>query len=128
MQENDAESVAIIGEKMKKNITRLMELFVEKRYSEIAGWSKNIRLTADEIKEAIDDYGRGQKVVSPPPDFLNHVDFMQIADADDGRKQWYVVFDLWMDKDGKSDLSVELTFIDSPEECYDIEVDNIHMM
>ena len=114
--------------KIKKTITKLIQLFVEREYLEIANWSKNIRLTADEIKEAIDDYGSGQKVITPPADFFNEVDFMQIVDADNGRKQWYIVFNLWMEEEGESDLSVESTFIEATGEYFDIEIDNIHTM
>lgn len=118
----------IADEKMQKTVMKLMRLFVEERYSEIAVWSNNVRLTEDEIKEAIDDYAYGQKVISPPSDFLNDVDIMKIVDTNDGRKRWSVIFELWMDKEGRSDLSVELFCIDFPREYYDIEINNIHMM
>lgn len=111
---------------MQQTVVRLMNLLVEQKYAEIAKWSKNIRLTEDEIKEAVDRYG--QKLLLPPKDFLNTVNFIETVEENDGRKRWYVVFDLWMEMDGKSDLSVEATFIDSTKEHYDIEVDNIHVM
>lgn len=117
-----------MDEKMQKTIIRLIKLFVEERYSEIADWSNNIRMTADEMKEEVDDYAYGQKVIFPTANFLNDVDIMGIVDTNDGRKRWSVIFELWMDKEGKSDLSVELFFINSSEEYYDIEINNIHMM
>ena len=104
---------------------QLMKLFVEQRYKEIADWSNQVRLNADEIKEAVKYYG--QKVVFPPLDFFNHVDFGEVIETEGEPKEWYVVFELWM-KEGKSDLSVELSIIDSSEEYYGIEIDNIHVM
>jgi hypothetical protein len=116
----------INDKKMEKTIMRLVNLFIKEEYAEIVNWSKEVRLTENEIKEAIDEWE--QKVVFPPKDFFNHVDIMKIVDTDEGHKQWSVIFELWMDKDGKSDLSVELTFIESSEKYYDIELDNIHVL
>lgn len=113
-----------IDQKIYKTVLRLVNLLVDKKYSEIADWSKKKRLTEKEIKEAIDEYG--QMIIFPPANFLNEIDVIEIATSKS--KKWSVVFPLWTTEDGKSDLSVEITVIDSSNQYYDIEVDNIHTL
>ena len=41
---------------------------------------------------------------------------------------WSVRFDMWTERDGKSDLTLECSVIDRGGEALDVEIDNLHVL
>lgn len=113
-----------LRKKLIKTVERLVDLLVEKEYSEIATLTKNQRLTEAQISEAIIEYGR--TLVSPPYSFHERINIVPIINSAPTR--WSVDFPLWTLEEGESDLSVELTCIDNENDIFEIEMDNIHTL
>lgn len=86
--------------------------------------SRGRRLTADEMDQAIRDYGK--KLVLPPDDAFENLDVIKVEAAQP--PTWSVVFDLWTEREGRSDLSLELTLTDIGNEELGIEIDDIHVL
>ncbi len=112
-----------IDNKLITTVKKLVKLLVEAKYSEIEKWSEGIRLTESEISNSIADYGAF--LIFPPSDFFFDLDVIEVKNSKP--QKWSIIFPLWTEKDGKSDLTVEITCIKSQGKLYDIEIDNIHV-
>ena len=124
---NHKRSVANImsnEEKLKNTLRYVMKLLVagdDKTLERISGGQ---RLSEEEIAGAINELD--DSPVMPPEVAFDS--FFSIADAADGKKQWYANVDLWTAEEGRTDMTLELTINENGKQIYDIEIDNIHMM
>ena len=103
---------------------RIVEWLVEGNYQAIERYSKGIRCSAEEIAEAIDEYGR--QLMMPPESTFDDLDVIEVENA--VPRTWSVIIDLWTKEEGRSDLSLELTLMDKGNEELAAEVDNIHVL
>jgi hypothetical protein len=104
-------------------VRQIVELLVTGRYDQIAKITNEQRLDAESIKKAISDYGR--KLIMPPSEAYEHLDVIQVHNALPPR--WSVRVNLWTAEEGRSDLSLELTLVQTGED-FAIEVDDIHVL
>jgi len=111
-------------EKIILTIKKIVGLLVQKKYPEIEQLSCGVRLTAEEISQAICDYD-GILILPPENDF-NNVDVIEITESKP--RSWSVRYDLWTEEEGRSDLSLEVTLIDSKDEVMGVELDNLHVL
>ncbi|MEJ2419122.1 MAG: hypothetical protein P8Y45_19780 [Exilibacterium sp.] len=105
-------------------IKKIVELLVNKKYQELERLSGGVRLTATEIEQAIYDYDGVLK--TPPESDFENIDAIEVTGADP--KSWSVRYDLWTEEEGRSDLSLEVTLIESDNELMGVELDNIHVL
>lgn len=82
------------------------------------------RLPASEMDQAIKDYG--EKLIMPPDDAFENLDVIKVEAAQP--PEWSVRFDLWTEREGKSDLSLELTLTEIGNEEFRVEIDGIHVL
>ncbi len=116
--------MAIPYNRIVKTLRFILNLFVLGDYDALEKVSNGVRLTAEEMKSAIREYG---DTISMPPDIaFRDLDIIEIVGTEP--QAWSVRFDLWTEKEGVSDLSLELTLIDSANDLLQIEIDNIHVM
>ena len=85
--------------------------------------SKGQRLSAQDMAQAISDYGR--RLVVPPDDAFKLMDVVEVRNVKP--PQWSVNMPLWTQEEGRSDLSIGVTLI-SYEEGFKIELDDIHVL
>lgn len=108
---------------IKNVVSSLIDLLVRKDYYAIARTTNGVRLTAEEIKDAIENYGR--TLVAPPIDAFEYMDVIHIKDSQN--TQWSVTMPLWTKEEGRSDLSIEITVIKKLN-IFTYEFDDIHVL
>jgi len=81
------------------------------------------RLTSDELREVIREYGR--TLVHPPADAYQHLDAVQVNGT--ALPTWSVRAPLWTKEEGRSDLTLELTISLGPDEPI-VELDDLHVL
>lgn len=113
-----------LTQRIAATVKQLVEWLVAGDFAAIERYSNGVRLSASLISDAILEYGH--KLVMPPPETFENLDVIEIVDASPNR--WSVRFDLWTEDEGRSDLSLECTLIDSEENLLLAEVDNLHVM
>jgi hypothetical protein len=103
-------------------VRRLIEDLAAGRYAEIAADGRAGRLTAAELKTAVEEYGR--TLVALPDDVELIVDVYEQPSPPGA-----VTFDvpLWTQEEGRSDLTLSLTAIKQGE-TYTVEVDDLHVL
>jgi hypothetical protein len=111
-------------EKIKSTIAQLIYWLVTENYVAIDSFSGGNRLSADELRDAVAQYGK--KIVPLPPVMYESIDVILIKGC--APKRWSVRVDLWTENEGRSDLSLECTLIDSANNLMDVEVDNLHVL
>lgn len=104
-------------------IERLTSLMVNRQYFELEKLTKSARLPATQIKEAVEGYGK--TVIAPPSSGYNQIDAVLVKDSHP--KTWSLVIPLWTKEEGKSDLSIELTVIETQPD-YTVELDDIRVL
>ncbi len=111
-------------DKIVLTLRHLLSLFIDSDYHALEKMSQGIRLTAEEMEQAVKEYGA--TIVMPPSDVLDGLDIIEI----DGSypTAWSLRFDLWTAEEGQSDLSLELTVISNDEDLLKVEIDNIHVL
>lgn len=110
--------------KLERTVDGFLSLLVDEKYHELALLTKNCRLTEEQIRNAVMEYGR--KLVRPPNSFYRLIDVVPVTSSKPQR--WSVDFPLWTLEEGESDLSVEMTCIDNDKDVFDVELDGIHVL
>lgn len=100
---------------------KILVMLANRRYEKIDSVTGGIRLTGNEIKNIIDSYG--VDVTLPPDGGSLDLDIVELYG--DSPKRYSVLFNVWTAQEGKSDLSVELSFIFGKE--MSVEIDNVHV-
>lgn len=99
-----------------------MNLLVKCDYDGLVELSGGVRLTAEEIRRSIEEYGC--HVIDLPPsqyDVLNVVEIKRAV-----LPSWSVVAPIWTMEEGRSDLDLELT-VTLVRGRVVIELDNLHV-
>lgn len=120
---SDSPPVSIVN-----TVMVIVRELVDGHFNELETWSNGIRLTAEEMEEAIKQYG--EPLTIPPSSSFEEIDAILVRGSDP--KRWSIRFDLWTEHDGKpdkSDLSLELTLIEGEnDQPIRIEVDDLHVL
>jgi hypothetical protein len=113
----------IMVNELQNTVWRIIELLVTGRYDDVCTMTKGIRLSAQEMRTAIQDYGR--TLVIPPEDWFQTMNTVAVRDSSPTR--WSVTVPLWTKEEGRSDLSLELTLIQRTNGL-EVELDDIHVL
>lgn len=105
-------------------IKQIVSSLVTNDYLAVQHRSNGIRLTADQLDQAISGYGR--TLVMPPDTSFRELDAIQVSSA--SKPTWSINFSLWTQEEGRSDLTLECTVIDRNNQELTIEIDNLHVL
>jgi hypothetical protein len=108
---------------LEQSVRRVIELLVAGKYSELEALTNGLRLSAEEMAQAIRGYGR--ELTSPPNEEFDLMTVVEIRNAQPRR--WSITMQLWTCEEGRSDLSVELTLV-AADDGFTIELDDIHVL
>jgi hypothetical protein len=114
----------MIDSRIAQTTKLLVEWLVNGEYERLAAYSREVRLTAEQIARAVHDYGH--KLRLPPTTAFESLDVVEVTGS--SPRKWSVRCDLWTQEEGKSDLSLEMTLIDHGLETLSAEVDNLHVL
>lgn len=107
-----------------KAVNQAVKMLVNQQFDQLIRFSTSSRLTALELRSAIEQYGR--TLTFPPDHAFQALDIVEVRGT--LRQRYSVRFDLWTLEEGQSDLSLELTLVDSGEDCMGIEIDDLHTL
>lgn len=105
-------------------LRQVIHHLARKEYLEIEKMTHGIRLREIEIDQAIKSYGRN--LVVPEDSHFDLMDIVEVEDVD--QRQWSVVIPLCTEEEGRSDLTLEATIIETGLNKYSLELDDIHVM
>lgn len=104
-------------------VQRVVELLVAGEFLRAEELTGGVRLSAEAIKRAVNDYGG---VLTRPPDTaFDRLDAIQVQGSAPPR--WSIRFDLWTEEEGQSDLTLEMTVEEGPQGPK-IALDDIHIL
>jgi hypothetical protein len=103
-------------------IQRIVELLVRRAYDEVIRQCPASRITAAELRAAIDTYGHS--VTTPPPEAYDLIDAIPV---DGPEPAWSVTMPLWTIEEGRSDLSLGMTITVRAGQVV-VELDDIHVL
>jgi hypothetical protein len=107
----------------KAPVCRIISLLVEGRYSDIEILTKSVRLAACDVKGIVNEYGR--RLIMPPEEAFNLMNVVRVRNS--GPQKWSITMPLWTEEEGRSDLSIILTLIQS-DQGIEVELDDIHVL
>lgn len=124
---NGALDVDTIGDyeklRLKESVGRVLSLLVAGKYTELESLTKGVRLSAKEMTNAISAYGR--ELALPQDDDFQLIDIVEVRNVKPQR--WSVTMPLRTHEEGRSDLSIEMTFIEQ-QAGFAVELDDIHVL
>lgn len=109
--------------RITKTAQSIVEMLVERHYTELERLSGGVRLSAQAIELAVSQYGR--TLCRVPAERWPDLDVVEVTGAVPAR--FSVRVDLWTSEEGRSDLSLELTLIDDGETLA-VEIDDLHVL
>lgn len=109
--------------KIADQVRSIINLLALGRFQEIDSLTNGIRLPANQMAEAIAVYGR--VLIEPPEEGYELMDVVEVTDVNPRR--WSVTMPLWTREEGRSDLTLELTFIEDGDQLH-VELDDIHVL
>lgn len=110
-------------ELLKATARSLAEKLACGEYEAVIAASSASRLTADELRDVVREYGR--TFVAPPETAYQDLDVVAVRGAT--QPTWSVRAPLWTKEEGRSDLTLELTIVlnnDRPS----FELDDLHVL
>ena len=110
-------------DRLERTLTRVVGMLVSGDYAGLEAITGGNRLPANEIEEAIHQYGR--TVELPPNGRIEDADVVAVEGSDPQR--WSVWLRLWTAEEGRSDLTLETTVVDSDRPEYLVEIDNLEV-
>jgi hypothetical protein len=111
---------------LEESVEEVIALLVRGEWEELERATSGQNLSAREIEEAIQQYGR-TLIMPPPEEFRDQLDVVEIIVTRDS--EFSVTTHLWTLEEGESDLSIELTVTEMREsESFKVEIDNIRVL
>lgn len=111
-------------EKLRQTVQHIVSLLEKKAYGELESLSRGVRLSAEEMREAIEGYG--QEIFHLPEAGFKELNVIEVRNSNP--KQWGVDVPLYTENEGRSDLTLAITLIESQTALYKIEIDDIHVL
>jgi hypothetical protein len=108
---------------LTSQVERIVHLLVQGRFDDVVKLTGGVRLDAAAIHQAISNYG--QTLVDPPQSAFQELDVIQVKGS--AFPTWSIWMPLWTAREGKSDLSIQLTLIEHGE-THIVELDDIHVL
>jgi uncharacterized protein (UPF0212 family) len=104
-------------------VRKIADLLAAEQLDAVVQACSETRLSVDEIRAVIHDYGR--RLVPPPPEAYSELDVVKVAGAK--CPTWSVRAPLYTAEEGMSDLTLEVT-IAKCDASVQIELDDIHVL
>lgn len=110
-------------DRIVSTVRRVVGWLVAGDYSALEKYTSATRLSAQDIHNAVELYGR--KLVMPADDGFEELDVVEVTGA--LPRTWSVRYDLWTEE-GRSDLSLELSLVEMDDKKLATEIDDIHVL
>lgn len=119
------ENAMSLTDEIATELNIVLGLLVDGEYKTLESMTKGKNLTAAEMREAIESYGR-TLTLPPEGELPPDLDVFEL----DGPppRRIFAVMPLMTEEEGRSDLSVELTFTEVAPHLYVISIENIHVL
>ena len=111
-------------QKIFKTAHHLVELIVKCDFEELQRISNGVRLSANEMRTAVEDYPA--TIIMNENMDLQSLDIIEITHSNP--KAYSVDIDLWSKEEGRSDLTLQTTLTESDTDLMYIEIDDIHVL
>lgn len=108
---------------IRRALQRIMDPLVRGDYAEVVRRAAASRVPPDDIARVVREYGR--TLVMPPNDSYDWCDAVQVRRP--GPATWSVWCPLWTRDEGRSDLALQATVIESATNAEEIEIDDIRV-
>lgn len=103
-----------------RGVKSLVRLIVDQQYEEAVQCCATSRLSSLDLRNVIQEYGR--TLVNPPDSAFENLDVIEIVNCES--PAWSVRVDLWTKEEGRSDLNLQLTVVQS-EDRWLVELDDL---
>jgi hypothetical protein len=110
--------------KLNNTVKQVTDLLALESYEKLEKLSNGSRLSAIEMEQAITEYGK--TILPLPIPGYEKIDVFEVISSNP--RKWSVNVPVYTREEGESDLTLELTLIDTSNEIYGIEVDDIHVL
>lgn len=111
-----------LPDSVREAVKTLVEALVAKRYAELEADGRSGRVTAEELRRTIEEYGR--VLVPVPKEAFQLADVFEVTGDEGG---WAIDLPLWTKEEGRSDLTLSLsTQLQGGE--VKIEIDDLHVL
>jgi hypothetical protein len=105
-------------------VEEIYELLVSGDYEALESMTRGLRLSAEDVRVAVHNYPYVlRRWPSGQPMFI---DVVEVTGSNP--KCWSIRADAYTDEEGRSDLSMELTLIESHPGELDVEFDGLHVL
>jgi len=112
-----------MSDQFHETVSLVHNLLVTGQYAELEKLTGGVRLSEEEMRKTITDYGR--TLIAPPNSAFELMDLIDAKNAEPPR--WSITMPLWTQEEGRSDLSIELT-VTEQKDGYKIELDDLHVL
>lgn len=111
-------------EKLIHTVGMILNLLAESKYSELSELCIGNDIQAEDIERAVSDYP--YKPIYPKSEINDLLNIIEVEDSNP--REWSVYCDLWTEEEGRSDLNLQISLIESPGEFYQFQIDGIHVL
>ena len=112
-----------MNRRIQESVRVVLTMLAESRFADVEKLTKGTRLNASAMALAINDYGK--TLVMPPESGFRLMNVIEVKNAQPRR--WSIIMPLWTREEGRSDLTMELTVIETINGI-SVELDNIHVL
>ena len=101
-----------------------VDLLSRGEYEALENLTRGVRLSAREMEDAVDRYGRTLKAL--PPDWWESVEVTEVESS--GPARFHVAVPLHTREEGRSDLTAELEAAETVQGVFQLGLEDIHVL
>ena len=114
--------MAAHAERIRRAVEEVYELLLQRQYSTLEKLTGGVRLSAKEIENAVQQYPHA---LQPRPAGAP-IDIVEITNS--SPRAWSIRAGAYTAREGRSDLTLELTVIEEPSGTMRVELDDLHVL
>jgi hypothetical protein len=114
--------MADIQDRIRRTVEHVYELLVQGRYDALEDITRGVRLSAKEMEFAVKQYP--YPLQARPSDAP--IDVVEITGS--SPRAWSVRADAYTAREGRSDLTLELTVVQEGSDDMRVELDDLHVL
>ena len=109
---------------MRVAVSVVVNLLVKGEFKAVESLTSGRLLSAELLQKAVEEYGR--TLVEPPESAWEELDAVEVPGIEP--PTFHVVFPMWTQEEGISDLTLELRLVEAYPAAFETEVVDLHVL
>jgi len=113
---------------LHNTVSWLLSLIASGTYEELEAMYVAAKPDSRYIEQALMNYRPVHYTMPPDNELANLIYYIEAVRSPTQVPSWRVAIDLWTVEEGRSDLTLQVTIMDTGQALYDVLIDDLHVL